>query len=44
VHGRGADEDDVIRAVDIGVRILDAIRGLPGAEDPFEKPRMDDPA
>ena len=44
VHGRGADEDDEIRAVDIGVRILDAIRGLPGAEDPFEKPRMDDPA
>jgi hypothetical protein len=36
VHAPGADEDDVIRAIDIAGRILSALEGLTGAQEPSE--------
>jgi hypothetical protein len=36
VHTPGAGDDDVIRAIDIAGRILDALEGLTGAQEPSE--------
>lgn len=43
VHGRGVDEHDVFRAIDIGDRILNALWELPGAQEPLEEPLKEDP-
>lgn len=32
-HGREADDDDALRAIDIGMRLLDALRALPETPD-----------
>jgi uncharacterized protein with HEPN domain len=33
IHGYEAEDDDVLRALDLGLRVLNAIRALPLAQD-----------